>query len=83
MEINPAVERAMRMGSGDTLLIESNAKIVRRDYSLNRIGKQLINLYQRLAASPRDRALHTLKHGSRILESFLELSRFHMLRVES
>ncbi|NIL98179.1 MAG: hypothetical protein GTO53_10165 [Planctomycetales bacterium] len=81
-EINPWIADALARGGGDPLLVEQNAGVVRSEYSLARSGRRLVEIYQRVGGSDRDQQLRSPPRGQRVLENFLDLSRFHPLRVE-
>ncbi|NIP85108.1 MAG: hypothetical protein GTO03_05935 [Planctomycetales bacterium] len=81
--LNPAVAEALGRKVGDRGHIDENARIVRREYSLVPSGRRLGAVYQRVAGSPRGDDLRPLAEGHRVLDHFLDLSRFCPLRVES
>jgi hypothetical protein len=81
LEINPWIAHALQ--DGDAALIGRNAAVVRAQYSLASCGTRLLEIYRQVVSSNRDSLLQPLKHGARILECFLDPSRFHPVRVES
>jgi glycosyltransferase involved in cell wall biosynthesis len=83
LELNPSIAEALTSSTADATLVENNARIVRSQYSLARSGRLLLEIYQRVAGSDRDGELQPLARGQRVLDNFLDLSRFHPLRVES
>jgi hypothetical protein len=84
LRINPCVRDALDARDIDVALIRRNAEIVRESYSLAQSGNRLLDIYHRVAASPRDsEPKAVVAAAGRILERFLRLSRFHPLRVES
>ncbi len=63
-------------------VVEENAAVVRRVYSLETCGRRLRELYRAVADSPRAAARQPFD-AARILDEFLSLSRFQPIRVES
>ena len=82
LALNPSIDGSLKNRATDQTLIDHNADIIRREYSLDQCGDRLQGIYQRLVSSGRDDKLQPPVHGNRILECFLDLLRFHPLRVE-
>lgn len=82
LEINPSIGLSLKHRASDQSLISHNGDIIRREYSLDQCGNRLQGIYQRLVSSAREKMLQPPAHGNRVLESFLDLSRFQPLRVE-
>ncbi len=79
---NPWLRPALADQPADGPLVQHNAHIVRERYSLASCGRRLWSLLEQLAAVPRDGKLEPLRHGSRVLSSFLDVARFHPLRTD-
>jgi len=83
-ELNPWVESALSLDQAASVpVIESNAQAVRRCYSLEVCGRRLRGIYESVVAGDRVNGVEPLAHGERILDAFLDLERFHPIRVES
>lgn len=81
---NAASARVLRRDSHEwDDLVASNAKAARNFYSVEPRGRQLLELYRRLAATPRDAPIEPLVAGERILERFLHPSRVRPIRFET
>ncbi len=61
--------------------IRHNADAIRRDYSLIPIGRRLLALYRQVAAAPRDEPPEPLPRTESILDQFLQLDRFRLMRT--
>ncbi len=61
-------------------LVRQNAEAINRRFSLDRAGQRLLKTYRQVAASPRDKGTKPLEHADRILDAFLRLERFRLLR---
>lgn len=61
--------------------VSRNSDLVRSEYSLEVSGRQLSKVYRSVMESPRTPPRAELVHGDRILNSFLNLRRFHPVRV--
>jgi len=79
LDANPAVCRAVFASEADSRVSE-NAAAVRSHYALEPSGRRLVSLYEQVAASPREPHLRPLEHAGRILDSFLALQRFRLIR---
>jgi len=62
-------------------LIGQNGQVVREHFSPICLGRQLCQIYQTLFQARRSGPLEPLAHPERILEGFLDLRRFRMLRT--
>jgi glycosyltransferase involved in cell wall biosynthesis len=80
--LNPWLEGALQQDRTCGPVVEENANVVRRGYSLEACGRRLSQLYRAVAASPRTACPRTF-HAERILDEFLSLPRFQPIRVES
>lgn len=80
---NPWIVDALRSHEANQQAVEHNAEVVRSSYSLASCGRRLSDIYHRVRASDRDHSHVPLPHGERILQGFLDISRFHPLRVEA
>lgn len=81
LEKNPAVARALTLQLEEqTELLRENAQVVEEHFSPYAIGEQLWQIYQQMLRLPATGPLEPLSHPERILESFLDLRRFRMLR---
>lgn len=80
---NPWIYRAFTVGPNEASeLIEENARVIGRYFSLRPSGRRLLELYQRVAGSPRAGAIRPLARADRILNAFLELSRFRPTGIQ-
>ncbi len=61
--------------------LDSQAGRVEQEYSLERAGQRLGEIYRTLAESPRS-DVHALEHGEKILMRYLEPMRLHLIRLE-
>jgi glycosyltransferase involved in cell wall biosynthesis len=83
LELNPKLREVLAADTAsDTAPIGQNATRIRRHYSLQRIGERLLDLYRRIAGSPRSSRLEPPVDGERILRGFLDVTRFRPVRVE-
>jgi glycosyltransferase involved in cell wall biosynthesis len=80
--LNDGIETALQHEQMGGPVVEQNAAVVRRVYSLEACGRRLIQLYGAVAGSPRTASRQPLD-AERILDEFLSLSRFQPIRVES
>lgn len=62
-------------------LIRDNKKILETKYGLHGYGKQLLSIYNRLAASRPQSSLGAVD-GEKLLDNFLAPERLHLLRVD-
>ena len=67
----------------DSPALERNAEVVRSKYCLQKCGRTLHGIYRAVAASRRDGSPRPPAQGRRIIEGFLDLSRFHPIRTET
>ncbi len=83
LETNPAVADEFAMDDIDAgALVGRNAHAIRDGYSLEVSGRRLRELYGSVMASECDEDIRPLPHGERILDSFLDISRLHPIRLE-
>lgn len=83
LDLNPCITASVDgVRRGDTELIARNATAVRDFTSLEVSGRRLKDLYDVVRRSDAS-AVEGLGHGERILAEFLDVSRFHPVRVES
>jgi len=80
--LNDGIETALQHEQMGGPVVEENAAVVRRVYSLEACGRRLIQLYGDVAGNPRTASRQPLD-AERILDEFLSLSRFQPIRVES
>ncbi len=82
--LNPLFERssaALRaVASGDPAVIERNRQLVGQRYSLGKSGNRLKEVYRQVLSSRRAAALAKPAGGHGILDSFLNLDRFRLIR---
>ncbi len=79
---NPGLEGLLSLRTEDAVeVIRANAAKVAEQYSLPASGQRLLGLYQTVASSPRGGRLGPLPHAERILDYFLDLKRFRMIRA--
>lgn len=79
---NPGVEQALRMGGKEAAeRIRTNRMIVEDSFSLAPSGERLLAIYRRLAATvPEADKIGPVERPQRILDRFLDLKRFRMIR---
>jgi hypothetical protein len=83
LTLNPWIAASVEgVRRGDAELIAHNAAAVRDFISLEVSGRRLKDLYDMVRRSDAS-SVEGLGHGKRILEEFLDVSRFHPVRVES
>jgi len=81
LDLNPTVTGTLALtphAAHD--MIMQNKAVVQEDYSLHASGARLWRAYQRVTASPRDHRMARLSEGGRILEEFLDPTRFRPIR---
>ncbi len=78
----PLAEAIGRIGAADDDRVQQNAAAVRAGFSLHASGMRLRELFAACLRSERGATIEPPAHGSRVLESFLSLSRFQPLRIE-
>lgn len=82
LAINPWIEAALTADvSNRGELIQANATVVRKHYSLSAIGETLGNAFLKLIGA--DAGTATVADGQAILNAFLSLETFTPIRVES
>jgi len=82
LEKNPAVAGVVSGRWEDQHdLLRENARVVAEHFSPARLGRQLWEIYQHLAQARRNSPIEALPQPERILESFLDLRRFRLLRT--
>eukprot|EP00913_Durusdinium_trenchii_P008949 g8415.t1 len=83
VELNPWMSEAITATrESDAELISRNARIVRRQYSLEGCGVRLLDLYRSIIEEPLTDGATSLNDGGSILGEFLSPSRFHPIRTE-
>lgn len=82
LEKNPAAASALlaRLADQDALVRE-NASVVSEHFSPLQLGRRLWEIYQTLAQTRRTGPVEGLSHPEQILERFLDLRRFRLLRA--
>ena len=82
LECNPWIDQAF---AGDTdhisKLIRENTEAIGRHFSLSASGWRLLELYRQVSASRRSGATKPLEQADRILDWFLDLDRFRLIRT--
>ncbi len=80
-ELNPCIETGLSLrGEEIAEQIEANGEAIERSFSRVPSGRRLLKLYQQVALSPRHETPHPIEHPERILDRFIGLSRFRLLR---
>jgi hypothetical protein len=84
LQLNPGLEFSAARLTGPVVetLIESNARVVRRHYSLSTIGSHLASIYAQIGQAGPNTVLTGLSDGPSILSSFLRLDRLHAIRLQ-
>ncbi len=67
-------------GDGTEELVRANAGVVRRKFSLEPSGARLAAVYQAILESPRGHEIQPLARPGAILDHFLDVARFRLLR---
>ncbi len=81
LELNPILANSLDEDGEDAAeLIQQNAAVVERQYSATASGKRLQDLYQRVLSSARGVVTGPPDRENRLLESFLDLRRFRLIR---
>jgi hypothetical protein len=80
LEQNPWLCGTLPPSTGTDSLIRRNAEAVEACFSLNPSGRRLLDVYQQALSSPRDDTPRALPHPNRILDRFLDLRRFRLIR---
>lgn len=82
LDFNPWMEPALAgPDTAAAAVIEQNAQSVRRGFGLESSGRRLQGLYHAIAAAPPSDRLEMLEHAGRVLDAFLSLDRFYLVRV--
>jgi hypothetical protein len=83
LDCNPWIDRAFSSDADQTAeLVRHNVELIGRRFSLSASGQQLLDLYGRAVSSPRAGRPKPLEHAARILDQFLDLKRFHLIRTD-
>jgi hypothetical protein len=80
LEENPWMSDSFASCTSAESLIRRNAEAVEKHFSLRPSGNRLLEIYQRAFSSPRNDTPRALSHPSRILDRFLDLCRFRLIR---
>lgn len=80
LECNRWIGEAFSIDAG--ALVRHNVEAIGRHYSLVPSGRRLLDLYRRVVSSRREASLAPLQHADRILDRFLDLSRFRLIRSD-
>ena len=81
LRLNPLIESALRADiSHMAETIDHNKQVIQERYSLEASGRRLLELYRNVIASQRENNVEPLGQSERILDSFLDLNRFRMIR---
>jgi len=80
-ELNPWIETGLSLRREELAeRIEANVEAIERGFSRVPSGRRLLDLYQHVAGSRRDETTRPLEGAGRILDRFLGLDRFRLLR---
>lgn len=83
LDLNPSIDRAFSAGADQANeLVDHNVELIGRRFSLSASGQQLLDLYGRAVSSPRTGRPKPLAHAARILDQFLDMKRFHLIRTD-
>jgi len=82
LEFNPWLGEAFSIDGAAAALVRHNVEAIGRHYSLVPSGRRLVDLYRLVAFSPRGTSLRPLPHADRILDRFLDLRRFRLIRSD-
>jgi hypothetical protein len=78
---NPGLEAALAVGrEGAAAAIEHNARVIHEHFSLVPSGERLLKVYGAIADTPPSGAMHPLEKPRHILDAFLAVDRFRLLR---
>ena len=81
-ELNPWIESVLsRLGGEATEEVRHNAEVVRRDYAPEVGGRRLRDLYRSVLAADRSDPVEPIACADHVLDAFLDLPRFHPIRV--
>lgn len=78
LDANPWIATKPDIGVGE--FVNSNAAVVRREFSLRPSGLRLAAVYDSILSSPRGQAIQPLAQPGAILDRFLDFARFRLLR---
>ena len=81
-QLNPLLKESLSFNFSQKK-IDFNAAAVQHNYAPSSTGAKLINIYEQVMHSSRDKIVAPLSHGEKILESFLSLERFRPIRSMS
>jgi len=80
-EANPWLEEVFAVRAEEASeVIGENVRVIARGFSLEPSGRRLLDVYQQVAAGSRDVPPEPLSHPERILDQFLDLARFRLIR---
>lgn len=83
LDANPWIDQAFSSQPGQAAeLVRHNVELIGRHFSLSASGRRLLDLYKRVVSSPRAGRPEPLQHASRILDQFLDLKRFRLIRTD-
>ncbi len=82
LDANPQLSEAFAVRP-DTAsdVIRHNAEAIRQHFSLEPSGQRLLNIYTQVAASDRDETPQPLPGTDKVLDQFLRLDRFRLIRT--
>ena len=81
LQCNRWIEQSLAACDDDiSAVIAKNALAINGHLSRVPSGRRLLDVYRRVAASPRNRSPKPLPHGQRILDRFLDFTRFRPIR---
>jgi len=84
LDCNPWIDRAFSSRTEDIAgLIPQNCEAIGRHYSLLASGRRLLEAYHRVVSSPRSGRLEPIGHADEILDRFLDLGRFRLIRADA
>lgn len=81
LDVNPGLAGALAVDIADAQsAIDHNVRAIDSHFSLDASGRRLLELLNRVAASPRGKPPEPVAHPECVLESFLAVDRFRMIR---
>jgi hypothetical protein len=82
LRCNPWIEPALSPTDPDhvSALVRHNRDAIDRNFSLDRSGRRLLSLYHEVEASPQETGSSPLEGVDSILDAFLQLERFRLIR---
>ncbi len=84
LQCNPWIERSLSVRRDEVCeLITENARAIGQHFSHQPSGQRLLQTYRQVAASPHDGQPQPLPHAERILDRFVNPTRFRPLRGQS